>query len=66
MPGLTGPDLYKQLLGRHPRMKALFMSGYTGNIVEASGLADHNSNYIKKPFSDNELTAEIGWFWGNN
>jgi two-component system, cell cycle sensor histidine kinase and response regulator CckA len=59
MPGLTGPDLYQQLLKRHPRMKALFMSGYTGNIVEASGLAGHNSNYIQKPFSGNGLTAKI-------
>jgi len=59
MPGLTGPELYQHLLRKQPGLKALFMSGYTGGIVEASGLTGQNSNYIQKPFTGNGLAAKI-------
>ena len=59
MPGLTGPDVYQYLSKRDPTLKALFMSGYTGKIVDAGTLAGPNTAFIQKPFTVNELAAKL-------
>ena len=59
MPGLTGPDVYQHLSKRDPALKALFMSGYTGKIVDSGTLIGPNTEFIQKPFTVHELTAKI-------
>ena len=59
MPGRSGPALATELLRRHPELRVLFMSGYTGHELEAHGLANAGSRLLVKPFSIDHLTARL-------
>ena len=59
MPGLTGPDVFQHLSKRDPTLKALFMSGYTGRIVDSGTLTGPNTAFIQKPFTVKELAAKL-------
>src|SRR5258708_32199468 len=37
MPGITGRELAKRLTARHPKMRLLYMSGYTFGITTQAG-----------------------------
>jgi CheY-like chemotaxis protein len=50
MPGMSGPDMYQQLVRLHPGLKVLFMSGYTNNILEQFPELNEKGNFIQKPF----------------
>jgi two-component system, cell cycle sensor histidine kinase and response regulator CckA len=51
MPEMNGRDLSNDLISRHPRLKLLFMSGYTANVIEHHRVLDENEHFIQKPFS---------------
>jgi two-component system cell cycle sensor histidine kinase/response regulator CckA len=51
MPGMSGPQLADQLINLHPKMKVLYMSGYTDNAVFHQGILEEGVNYIQKPFT---------------
>lgn len=51
MPALSGPELYARLLEHQPLVKALFMSGYTFNVVAQWPLVGSGDNYLQKPFT---------------
>src|SRR5260221_11926672 len=38
MPGITGRELAKRLTARHPKMRLLYMSGYTFGITTQAGM----------------------------
>jgi PAS domain S-box-containing protein len=59
MPEISGKDLMKTLSTTYPRIKSIFMSGYTENIISQSGLLDKNLNFIQKPFSLKDLSILI-------
>ena len=59
MPEMNGRDLAKNLLSLYPRMKRLFMSGYTANVIAHHGVLDKGVNFIHKPFSGKELAAKV-------
>jgi len=59
MPEVNGRDLAKQLLVLYPQFKALFMSGYTADVIARRGVLDHGVSYIQKPFSLNELSIKV-------
>ncbi len=59
MPEINGRDLAKQLLTLYPQFKALFMSGYTADVIARRGVLDHGVSYIQKPFSLNELSLKV-------
>jgi len=40
-------------------MKALYMSGYTYNVIAHHGVMDPGVHFIQKPFSFRELTAKV-------
>jgi two-component system cell cycle sensor histidine kinase/response regulator CckA len=43
--------LADQLINLHPKMKVLYMSGYTDNAVFHQGILEEGVNYIQKPFT---------------
>jgi signal transduction histidine kinase len=59
MPGLTGPQLVAQLKQRWPALRALFISGYLGDIALGEGF-DAATDLVLKPFSSGELLERVG------
>jgi len=50
MKGMTGPELVLHLIDSYPNMKAVYMSGYTGELVAHQGL-DEGIRLLEKPFT---------------
>ncbi len=59
MPKMNGRDLAKNLLFHHPKLKVLFMSGYTANVIAHHGVLEEGVNFIQKPFSAEAVAAKI-------
>ena len=59
MPEMKGPELVQRLLKLQPKMKVLFMSGYTDSSINLQDLLDHKSQYIQKPFTTKVLLQKI-------
>ncbi len=51
LPGLSGPDLAKFAVSVNPRMKIIYMSGYTNGAVTGTGVVVENCDFLQKPFS---------------
>jgi two-component system, cell cycle sensor histidine kinase and response regulator CckA len=59
MPEMNGKGLAEELQSRYPRLKCLFMSGYTANAIVHRGILVEGVNYIHKPFSVPDLAAKV-------
>jgi PAS domain S-box-containing protein len=59
MPGMSGKELFTRAVKRSPRMKVLYMSGYTDNVIAHRGVMDEGVNFIQKPFSVKALAAKV-------
>jgi len=59
MPEMNGRDLAKELASLCPHLKALFMSGYTSNVIAHHGVLDESVNFIQKPFTAQDLAAKV-------
>ena len=59
MPGMSGRELADTLTQRYPRLKCLFMSGYTSDIIAHHGVIDEGVHFIQKPFTTADLAAKV-------
>ncbi|MGV8120314.1 MAG: PAS domain S-box protein [Candidatus Xenobiia bacterium LiM19] len=59
MPGMTGPELSDQLRSLCPDLKALFISGYTSDVIAHLGVLEDGVHFIQKPFTRKGLAAKI-------
>lgn len=59
MPEMNGKALSERLLGLHPNLKCLFMSGYTANSIAHHGVLDEEIVFIEKPMTKNDLANKI-------
>ncbi len=59
MPEMNGRDLAKTLLSLYPRLKRLFMSGYTADVIGQGGLLEEGVHFLQKPFSQTDLAARV-------
>lgn len=59
MPGIGGVALGRRLRQSRPQMRALFMSGYSEDVVEHHGQLDQDFAFISKPFTPNLLAARV-------
>ncbi|MGE0085065.1 MAG: CHASE2 domain-containing protein [Desulfococcaceae bacterium] len=59
MPEMNGRDLVARLQAIRPKMKHLFMSGYTADIIAHHGVLDEGVNFIQKPFSVKDMAAKV-------
>ena len=59
MPEMNGRDLAKELASLCPHIKALFMSGYTSNVIAHHGVLDDSVNFIQKPFTSQDLATKV-------
>jgi PAS domain S-box-containing protein len=63
MPGITGRELAKRLTARHPKMRVLYMSGYTyGMTVQTGmqrGMLEDGVAFLQKPFTPSALGEKV-------
>jgi PAS domain S-box-containing protein len=59
MPEMNGRTLAKALLGLNPRIKRLFMSGYSADVVTHHDVLDAGVPFIQKPFATAALAAKV-------
>ncbi len=59
MPEMNGRDLSNILMSRYPKIKRLFMSGYTSDVITNRGILDSGVSFIQKPFSFKELNDKV-------
>jgi DNA-binding NarL/FixJ family response regulator len=56
MPHIGGPELVRRLSAAHPRMKVLYMSGYTDDTMDDSAL---DAAFVEKPFSPEVFARRV-------
>jgi two-component system cell cycle sensor histidine kinase/response regulator CckA len=59
MPQMNGLDLAIRLTLFHPKIKHMFMSGYTADIIAKQGLIEEGMHFIQKPFTIQDLAAKV-------
>lgn len=59
MPEMNGRVLSKRLMNFYPRIKTLFISGYTANVIADRGVLQDDVSFLSKPFSIEELAVKI-------
>ena len=59
MPGMGGIELVRQLRAERPDVRALFMSGYSDDVVQRMGAMEMGEPFIEKPFTLDFLRQRI-------
>jgi PAS domain S-box-containing protein len=59
MPGMSGPELYEQLVARMPDLKVVYISGYPINPSLRGGTLNDEVNYLQKPFTAEALLERV-------
>jgi two-component system cell cycle sensor histidine kinase/response regulator CckA len=59
MPGVGGKALISHLEEVRPRVKSLFISGYTDNAIVHHGILDSGLAFLQKPFSVDSLIGKV-------
>ncbi len=57
--GVSGIQLAEQLVGENPRLKVVFMSGYTSDDVSPELLRRNHASFIQKPYGHAELAKLV-------
>ncbi len=60
MPDMKGPEVYQHVREYHPEIRALYMSGYTADIVTRHGILKEGLQFVQKPFSAKVLLSKVG------
>ena len=59
LPGLSGRELAEQLKRMRPKLKLLFMSGYSGDAVMPRRALDRGVALLQKPFTPETLARRV-------
>ena len=59
MSGMNGRELAKQIVWQRPKIKVLFTSGYSENVIAHKGVLDDGLNFLPKPYSTKSLLMKI-------
>lgn len=59
MPQMDGPTLYKHIQDRWPRMKVVFVSGYTEDRLREQFKSGEVIHFLGKPFSLKQLASKV-------
>jgi PAS domain S-box-containing protein len=59
MPGMSGRELAEHLLARCPKLRVLYMSGYTDDAVVRHGMLQPGLAYLEKPFRPTKLLMKV-------
>ncbi len=59
MPGMNGRGLVERLAGIRPRIKSLYMSGYTDDDIVRRGFVEPSKSFLQKPFTSQALLRTV-------
>lgn len=59
MPGMSGGELAKRLGESRPKMKVVFMSGFSPEAVATNGNLLPGSSFLSKPFTASDLVDRV-------
>lgn len=59
MPKKSGREIYEEIRAIRPDVKALFMSGYTADIIHKRGILEAGLDFIPKPISPHDLLRKV-------
>ena len=59
MPDISGPELAQHLHPLFPRMKVLYMTGYTDGVIARHGLDGASVDLLQKPFTVGRLASKV-------
>jgi two-component system cell cycle sensor histidine kinase/response regulator CckA len=59
MPDKSGPELARQAKGSHPKLRSMFMSGYSGDLVGRQGVMIEEASFLEKPFTRRSLLVKV-------
>ena len=59
MPGMNGKELSEKLTARQPGIKALYMSGYTAEIIAQHGALEPGLHFLQKPFTIQNFLEKV-------
>ncbi len=59
MPGMNGRDMAVKILEARPKLRVVFMSGYTEHVLMRDGKLDATIHYLQKPFSLETLVWKL-------
>jgi two-component system catabolic regulation response regulator CreB len=59
LPDISGFELCRQLLARHPQLPVLFLTARSDEVDKLLGLEMGADDYVAKPFSPREVCARV-------
>lgn len=59
MPTLSGRDLANAMIAARPRLRCLFMSGHTADVIAHRGMLDPGVFFLEKPYAIAALVAKV-------
>ncbi|MBF0590640.1 MAG: PAS domain S-box protein, partial [Nitrospirae bacterium] len=59
MPRKNGKDAYEEILALRPDIKAIFLSGYTYDVILQKGIIDKTHYFMSKPVAPKELLKKV-------
>ncbi|MFH2125319.1 MAG: PAS domain S-box protein, partial [Pseudomonadota bacterium] len=59
MPQMNGKDLALRLQTLYPKLKYVYMSGYTANVIVHHGVLDQGVHFIQKPFYKKDMAKMV-------
>jgi two-component system cell cycle sensor histidine kinase/response regulator CckA len=59
MPGMNGRALADRLLAKQPKLKILYISGYTDSFIAGHGVLEEGTFLLHKPFTEEVLIRKV-------
>ena len=59
MPRMGGKELARRLQAISPKVRVLYASGYTTNVISHHGILEAGVDYLQKPFSSLEFLTKV-------
>ena len=59
MPTMSGHELARKLMAKNGKMRVLYMSGYTDNVIAQGGVLEEGLAFLQKPFTPRALAEKV-------
>ncbi|EKD40480.1 MAG: hypothetical protein ACD_75C00039G0002, partial [uncultured bacterium] len=59
MPMMKGTEVFNKVAEFHPRIRVLYMSGYTENVIAHHGVLKEGVHFLQKPFTAESLLEKV-------